>query len=144
MTTPHDTARVSGTGPVSCRLTPAGLAAQADRWTGLIAMALTGRTETADGVRLSFRPEPGTAEELRALAAVESECCPWADWTVDASPGAVVLDVRSGPEGLATLHGMFRPKPSQSLHSDVLRGPGPAAHARVSVTRSPCVPASAG
>ena len=108
MTTPQDTAQAGGTAPVACRLTPAGLAAQATRWTRLIATALTERTETADGVRLSFRPGPGTAEELRALAAVETECCPWAEWTVDTSAGAVVLDVRSGAEGLATLHGMFR------------------------------------
>ena len=59
-------------------------------------------------MRLSFRPEPGTAEELRALAAIENQCCPWAEWTVDTSAGAVVLDVRSSAGGLATLDGMFR------------------------------------
>jgi hypothetical protein len=114
MTTRQDTAQADGTAPVACRLTPADLAAHVDRWTRLIVMALTERTETADGVRLSFRPGPGTAEELRALAAIESACCPWADWTVDTSAGAVVLDVRSGAEGLATLHGMFRQATSAS------------------------------
>jgi hypothetical protein len=125
MTTSQNTAQAGGASPVACRLTPADLAAQADRWTRLLAMALTERTETADGVRLSFQPEPGTAEELRALAAVESECCPWAVWTVDTSAGAVVLDVRSGADGLATLHSMFRrgQKTSRSLCSGVLRGP---------------------
>jgi hypothetical protein len=108
VSTSQNHAQADGTAPVACRLTPADLAAQAGRWTRLIAMALTERTETADGVRLSFRPEPGIAEELRALAAVESECCPWADWTVDTSAGAAVLDVRSGTEGVVTLYGMFR------------------------------------
>lgn len=108
MTTPQDTAQAGSTAPVACHLTQADLAAQVDRWTRLIAMALTERTETADGVRLSFRPEPGTAEELRALAAIENQCCPWAEWTVDTSAGAVVLDVRSSAGGLATLDGMFR------------------------------------
>jgi hypothetical protein len=108
MTTPQDTAQAGGTAPVACHLTSAELAAQAGRWARLIAWALTERTQSADGVRLSFRPEPGTAEELRALAAIESACCPWADWTVDTSAGAVVLDVRSSGAGLATLYGMFR------------------------------------
>src|SRR5260370_188276 len=108
MTTSQDTAQAGGTAPVACRLTSAGLAAQAGRWARLIARALAERTESADGVRLSFRPEPGAAEELRVLAAIENQCCPWAEWTVDTSAGAVVLDVRSGAEGLATLHGMFR------------------------------------
>jgi hypothetical protein len=93
---------------IACHLTPAGLAAQAGRWARLMARALADRSETADGLRLSFRPERGIAEELRALAAVESECCPWAEWTVETSTGAVVLDIRSSGEGLATLRGLFR------------------------------------
>jgi len=143
MTTPHDTAQAGGTAPVACRLTPADLAAQAGRWTRLITQALAERTESAEGIRLSFRPEPGIAEEVRALAAIENQCCPWAEWTVDTSAGTVVLDVRSGAEGLATLPGMFRrPK---SLPSDVLRGPrSRSTRAWCSVTRSPAVVASAG
>jgi hypothetical protein len=65
-------------------------------------------TETADGLRLSFRPEPGVEEELRRLVVVESECCSWAAWTVETVAGAPVLDVRSTGPGVATLHGMFR------------------------------------
>jgi hypothetical protein len=94
--------------PVACGLTPAGLAAQAGRWERLIARAVTERTETADGLRLSFRPEPGVEEELRRLVATETECCSWAAWTVEANAEATVLDVRSTGPGIATLHGMFR------------------------------------
>ena len=108
MSTPQNPALVGGTAPVACHLTPADLAAQAGRWARLVARALAERTETAGGVRLSFRPEPGAARELRALAAIENQCCPWAEWTVDESAGAVVLDVRSSAEGLAALHGVFR------------------------------------
>ena len=93
--------------PVVCSLTPAGLAAQAGRWARLAARAMTERTETADGLRIGFRPEPGAEQELRALAAVETECCPWATWTVAASAGQDVLDVRSAGQGIATLHAMF-------------------------------------
>ena len=69
--------------------------------------ARTGRAQTADGVRLSFRPGPGTEDELRALVAVENECCAWATWTVGLTAGEIVLDVHATAEGIATLHAMF-------------------------------------
>ena len=56
-----------------------------------------------------FRGEPGDEEELRALAAAETECCPWATWTVERDAGTIVLDIRSTAEGVATLLGMFAP-----------------------------------
>jgi len=92
--------------PVACTLGVAGLAAQGGRWQRLMARALMGRAETADGLRLTFRPE--AQDELRALVAVETGCCAWAAWTVEPTAGAVVLDVRSADEGIATLHTMFR------------------------------------
>jgi hypothetical protein len=87
----------------------ASLAAQAGRWQQLIGRAMTDCTETADGLRMSFRPEPGVEEELRRLVAIETRCCPWAAWTVEVNAEATVLDVRSTGLGVATLHGMFRP-----------------------------------
>lgn len=93
--------------PVACSLSRAGLAEQAGRWERLAARALAGHTRTAGGVRLRFRPEPGAEAELRALVAVEAECCPWATWTIEASAGQMVLDVRSAGDGIAALHSMF-------------------------------------
>jgi hypothetical protein len=92
---------------IACTLTPADLAAQGDRWERLAARAMTGRAETADGLRVAFRPEPGAEEELRALVAVENECCSWAEWRIEAQEGQVVLAVRATGEGVAALHGMF-------------------------------------
>ena len=110
MTTPQtSTGQGGGTVPVACTLSSADLAAQAARWQQLMARAMSERTETADGLRLSFRPEPGVEEELRRLVAVEVECCRWAAWTVETNAGATVLDVRSTGPGVATLHGMFGP-----------------------------------
>jgi hypothetical protein len=100
------------TTPVVCTLAPAGRAAQGERWHHLIARAMTERAETPVGVRICFRPEAG--EELRALVAVEIECCPWATWTVERDAGTIVLDVRSTAEGLATLRGMFAPASGRS------------------------------
>ena len=89
----------------ACTLGVADLAGQARRWQRLMARALTERAETADGLRLTFRPD--VEDELRALITVETGCCAWATWTVEPAGGAVVLDVRSAGEGIATLHGMF-------------------------------------
>jgi hypothetical protein len=98
-----------GTMPVACTLSSTDLAAQAGRWQRLVARAMTERAETADGLRIAFRPGPTTENELRSLVAVENECCPWAAWAVETNAEATVLDVRSTGPGIATLHGMFRP-----------------------------------
>jgi hypothetical protein len=94
--------------PVACSLGSAGLATQAGRWEQLAARAMASRASTADGLRISFRPEPGAEAELHALVAVENQCCPWATWTVGAADGELVLDVRSASaDGVATLHALF-------------------------------------
>ena len=101
--------------PVACTLTPANLAGPHRRWQQLMARALTGRAGTPGGLRLSFRPE--AEDELRALVAVEAECCAWAAWTVEPAAGAVVLDVRSaaeGAEGVTALHLMFGADPAHA------------------------------
>jgi hypothetical protein len=107
MTTPRITTGPDDAPAVACTLTPTNLAAQAHRWVRLAARAMTERTVTAHGLRIFFRPEPGAEEELRALVAVENECCSWADWTVQADAGQIVLDVRAAGAGAAALHEMF-------------------------------------
>jgi hypothetical protein len=101
--------------PVACTLAAGDLADQHRRWQQLMARALTGRAETPDGLRLSFRPE--AQDELRALVAVEAACCAWAAWTAEPAAGAVVLDVRSvaeGPAAVAILHRMFGGDPAHA------------------------------
>lgn len=88
---------------IACTLSTKGLAAQGARWRRLAGRAFASREETTDGLRLAFRDLPGVRDELRALVAVERECCAWATWELDGT----VLDVRSTGDGVATLHGMF-------------------------------------
>jgi hypothetical protein len=114
--TPADDTTASA--PVACSLTAEGLAEQAGRWARLAVRALTGRALTANGFRLGFRPEPGIEEELRALVAVETQCCPWATWTVQASATQLTLDVRATSDGVTALHGML---------TGSAAGPGPTA-----------------
>ena len=102
--------------PVACTLSTADMAAQARRWEQLIAQAMTGRTETSDGIRLRFRDDPKVQDELHQLVDVEKQCCPWASWTVSDDTREVMLEVRSTEAGLATLHAMFtRPEPTAAV-----------------------------
>lgn len=92
---------------IACILTSADLATQSERWQRLGERALIERVETEYGLLISFYGEPGVADELRELVAVENECCSWADWTVATRDEQVVLDVSSTGKGVATLHTMF-------------------------------------
>ena len=92
---------------VACTLTSADLAIQSERWKRLGERAMIDRVETDHGLLISFHRRPGVADELRELAAVENECCSWADWKVVTGAERVVLDVSSTGKGVAILHGMF-------------------------------------
>jgi hypothetical protein len=87
---------------IACTLDGHDLARQAARWHALPRVQ---REETDDGLRVTFAPEPGVEEELRALVAVENDCCRWARWQIE---DGVVLVVTSSGDGVAALHGMFR------------------------------------
>jgi hypothetical protein len=93
--------------PIACTLGPADLSLQAARWDELLRTALVERLETVDGLRISFRAERGVAAELRALGAVETQCCAWARWSVEEAGDLAVLTVRSTGDGVTTLHTMF-------------------------------------
>ncbi|HEX6702004.1 MAG TPA: hypothetical protein VF101_14855 [Gaiellaceae bacterium] len=93
--------------PVACTLGSAKLGTQVERWDELYAEAGAERRETDEGLRVSFRRAPGVERELRDLVAVETECCAWADWTVQADADELVLEVTSREDGLPVLHSWF-------------------------------------
>ena len=93
---------------VACTLNDTDLKTQRERWINLGANFGRGRETTDDGLRLLFENHTAVESELRALVAVENDCCSWAAWTVDRDDGALVMAVRSKGDGIATLHGMFR------------------------------------
>ena len=93
---------------VACTLNDTNLKTQQERWIILGESFGTGRFETADGLRLTFKDHPAVVAELQALVAAENECCSWAAWTVErGEDGAPAMAARSQGEGLAALHGMF-------------------------------------
>ena len=92
---------------VACTLSSAGLQEQAARWTALRERAELRQVKTPTGKSIFFRADPGVAEELAALAAVENACCAWATWSVEATPDEVAMHAVSSGIGVATLHEMF-------------------------------------
>jgi hypothetical protein len=92
---------------VACTLRPADHRAQLERWKILYAEAATGRAATDGGIRVSFRCEPAVEAELRALVAVEADCCSWATWAVEGEGDELVLEISSAGEGVAIVHSWF-------------------------------------
>jgi len=95
---------------IACTLTEDDLKTQRERWIRVCGEAGAGRIETEDGLRLVFANQPGVADELRELVAVENECCSWAQWTVSLEGDTVLMDARSRGEGPAILRQMFDDK----------------------------------
>ena len=93
--------------PVACTLGSNELGTQIERWNALYAEAGVERTVTDRGLRVRFRRDSAVERELRALVAVEVECCAWADWTVEAASDELSLDVSSTEDGLAVIHTWF-------------------------------------
>ena len=92
---------------IACSLPSGELPERRERWRRLTERALVRRSETASGVRLSFRAEDGVEPELSELAALERECCSFAHFEVRASPEAVVLDITAPAAGVAAVREMF-------------------------------------
>ena len=93
---------------VACTLNDTDLKTQRERWINLGTNFGRGRETTDDCLRLLFETHPAVESELRALVAVENDCCSWAAWTVEHEAGTLVMAARSRGEGVRTLHGMFR------------------------------------
>ena len=93
---------------VACTLSDTDLKTQRERWIDVSANFGIGREQTSDGLRLTFKDHPAVEQELRALVAVENDCCSWASWSVERDAGALIMAARSKGEGIATLHGIFK------------------------------------
>jgi hypothetical protein len=94
--------------PVACSLEREDLANRHERWRTLQARGAVTTARTADGLRLTFGADPGLAEELEELVALERECCAFADWSVTTRSEDVVLDVTAHNElGVAAVQAMF-------------------------------------
>ena len=93
---------------VACTLSDADLKTQRERWMNVGRNFGLARVETGDGLQVTFKDHPAVERELRALVAVENDCCSWASWSVERREGVLVMAARSRGEGISTLHGMFK------------------------------------
>jgi hypothetical protein len=93
---------------VACTLSDTDLKTQRDRWINVGTNFGIGRENTDDGLQLTFEDHLAVEQELRALVAVENDCCSWASWSVEREEGVLVMAARSKGEGILTLHGMFK------------------------------------
>ncbi|HTT00247.1 MAG TPA: hypothetical protein VMI33_26910 [Streptosporangiaceae bacterium] len=94
--------------PVACTLGSGDRAQRAARWTALAARALRRAERTDRGLRLEFRTGPGVADELRALAELERECCAFATWSLRPAGDQLTLEVTGdSPEAVAAAQALF-------------------------------------
>jgi hypothetical protein len=86
---------------IACTLSDDGLAARGERWRRLAGASGLAVASTPSGLRLTFGP--GTEHELAELAALERECCAFADWTVTGT----VLEVSGRGAAITAVQALF-------------------------------------
>ncbi len=94
-------------GGAACSLDADQMPGRRRRWRAVADRALVDTIPTATGLRLMFRPELGVEEELRELAALESECCPFATLRVARGADFVMLEVGAPPDAIEATRSLF-------------------------------------
>jgi hypothetical protein len=93
---------------VACSLNTREQSVRGDRWRQLGARAGVVVTATDRGLQLAFGAGAGVEAELHELAALERECCAFADWEVRPEPDRVLLEVSGkSPEAVVAVQAMF-------------------------------------
>jgi hypothetical protein len=93
--------------PIACSLAAADRERRAALVAELATDALVGREREAMTLVLRFGTAEGVERRVRALAALEAECCPFLAIAVDANASEVVLRIAGPPEAAAILEGFF-------------------------------------
>jgi hypothetical protein len=93
--------------PIACSLAGADRERRAALVAQLATDALVGRERDVATLVLRFRTTDGVERRVRALAALEAECCPFLAIAVHASPSEVVMRMDAAPEGGAILGEFF-------------------------------------
>jgi hypothetical protein len=86
---------------IACTLSDDGLATRGERWRRLAGASGVDVAVTPSGLRLTFGP--GSENELGELAALERDCCAFADWTVTGT----VLEVSGRGDAVPAVQAMF-------------------------------------
>jgi hypothetical protein len=102
---------------VACDLPAAELGGRRERWLRLSNATLVGKAAIAAGVRLRFRWSDRTERELCELAALERECCSFAQWLVARSGDELTLEVTADGDGVGAVRAMFDTPPPTDPNS---------------------------
>jgi hypothetical protein len=95
---------------IACSLNLEELDSRRARWTALASRSLLGIETTRRGLRLLFAGNDGVETELRELAQLERDCCPFATWNVDVEQRGVALDVAGiEDEAVPAVQALFSP-----------------------------------
>ena len=89
--------------PVACTLAVTDGAAQLQRWRQLNDRALVRQVREPEELLLVYRTDGGTRAELESLVDVETTCCAFLDWQVEAREDDLRLRVRGSAAELDTL-----------------------------------------
>ena len=97
-----------GSAPMACTLGAGEMAGRAARWATLTSRSLMRAARSERGMRLVFAADPGVADELRSLIAMERDCCAFASWSVHEHGAELALDVTGdGPDAVAAVQSLF-------------------------------------
>jgi len=92
--------------PIACTLTSAEAVDRTAEWSDALARA-EHRERTADGVSLTFPPQPELAARLADLAAREADCCAFFTFTLGVSNDALRLHVSAPADGQGVVTALF-------------------------------------
>jgi hypothetical protein len=91
-----------------CTLSQDELAVRGRRWGELVDRAAVEAVPIPAGLRLRFADAPsGVEQEVRELAALETECCAFAEWAVTTAGDSVCLDITAEGDAVAAVQAMF-------------------------------------
>lgn len=93
--------------PLACSLTASEQSERADEIRELARGALVSRRRDEGRVVLSFRADPGVADEVEDLARRERECCPFLELSVERGGGLVALSIGAAPDAQPVLDAFY-------------------------------------
>jgi hypothetical protein len=93
--------------PLACSLTADQQVERQEEFGELARRALTDRRREPGRVVLSFRAEPGVAEQVDDLARRERECCPFLELSVERADGVVALSIGAGADAQPVLDAFY-------------------------------------
>ncbi|HKF81158.1 MAG TPA: hypothetical protein VKB17_10065 [Thermoleophilaceae bacterium] len=92
---------------LACSLTPAEQSHRTDEFRELARSALASRRREEGRVVLSFRAEPGVADQVEELARRERKCCPFLELRVEPGDGLVTLSIGAAPDAQRVLDAFY-------------------------------------